>query len=299
MSKIAVDIGHNCAFDGGAVGIGNENVMVMDVGKRLIPKLEALGNSVLLVTPNTAINTNDALAQRVNKANAWGADLYVSIHANSGGGVGTEVWIGSESSRAVANNVLSNIVALGFKNRGVKVQGIEGHHLYVLNNTKMPSLLIECCFVDSQSDMDKFNAEATANAICKGITGKSLSIKKGWIQDNLKWYCYENNLPVKNQWRKDSKDWCYLTGDGSMAINEWHQDSSTKWFFCGSDGRIVHNKWQMDSKDWCYLGSDGTMITNVWQKDSSGKEFYCGSDGRILRNTTINGFKINDKGERI
>lgn len=169
--KIAVDIGHNCYPDIGASAIGNEDSMVKDVGNRLIPKLQALGHSVLLVTPTSASSVTDSLAQRVNSANSWGADQYVSLHENAGGGQGTEVWIGSESSRTMAQNIANSIAALGFTNRGVKVQGVDGPHLYVLNYTNMPALLVEGCFVDSQSDMNRFNAENMANAICKGITG--------------------------------------------------------------------------------------------------------------------------------
>jgi N-acetylmuramoyl-L-alanine amidase len=36
----------------------------------------------------------------------------------------------------------------------------------------MPAILVECCFIDSSKDMNLFNAEAMANAIVKGLTGK-------------------------------------------------------------------------------------------------------------------------------
>jgi N-acetylmuramoyl-L-alanine amidase len=34
----------------------------------------------------------------------------------------------------------------------------------------MPAILIEACFIDSQKDMNLYNAEAMANAIVKGLT---------------------------------------------------------------------------------------------------------------------------------
>lgn len=173
--KIALDIGHNCYPDTGASYIGDENTMVVDVGKRVVSKLQALGYQVIVVTPTACSSVSDSLWQRVNKANNSGADLYVSLHENAGGGRGTEIWISSESGRSIAENVLKEIVSLGFANRGVKVQGIDGHHLYVLNNTTMTSLLIEGCFVDSQEDMNRFNPESMATAIVKGITGKASS----------------------------------------------------------------------------------------------------------------------------
>ena len=41
--------------------------------------------------------------------------------------------------------------------------------LYVINNTSMPALIIECAFVDSSLDMANYNPEKIAAAIYKGI----------------------------------------------------------------------------------------------------------------------------------
>ena len=255
--KIAVDIGHNCYPDIGASAIGNEDNMVLNEGKRLINKLIAAGNSVLLVTPTIAGTVDDSLAQRVARATAWGADLYISLHANSGGGKGVEIWLGSESSRQIGASILNEILKLGFKNRGEKVQGLDGHHLYVLNNTKMPSLLIETCFVDSSSDMALFNAEAAANAICAGITGKTVN-RTGWDLENGIWYYYSNNVMAKNAWAQDSSSrWFYLGDTGAMITNGWAKDSSNRWFYLGADGAMITNAWAQDSHGWCYLGKDG------------------------------------------
>ena len=35
----------------------------------------------------------------------------------------------------------------------------------------MPAMFIECCFIDSESDMARYNAEDIANAIVKGLVG--------------------------------------------------------------------------------------------------------------------------------
>jgi N-acetylmuramoyl-L-alanine amidase len=174
--KIAIDEGHNRGQDQGAVAIGNENAMNIQTGEKVIAKLQALGHQVLRVIDNVpqGVDVGTSLADRANAANKWGADLYVSIHANAGGGHGTEVWIGSEKSRGIATKIASNIAVFGYTNRGVKVQGVDGGHLYVLQNTNMPALLVEQCFVDSSSDMANFNAESMANAIVAGITGQAV-----------------------------------------------------------------------------------------------------------------------------
>lgn len=97
-----------------------------------------------------------------------GADLFVSIHLNAGGGHGSEVytWKRRQTPRAVA--VLRNLSDLGFSNRGVK----DGSELYVIKNTKCEALLIEVCFVGSDIDYSLLHTHATekiAKAIYKGI----------------------------------------------------------------------------------------------------------------------------------
>ncbi|UZW15000.1 N-acetylmuramoyl-L-alanine amidase [Clostridium pasteurianum] len=167
---VAIDIGHNAPYDSGATGIRQEDEITMEVGQKVISKLQAKGYNVIATKPATADSTVDSLQQRVDAANNGNAELFVSIHANIGGGQGTEVWAGgSQKSIDLAHNILNNMVALGYRNRGVKVQGVDGQHLYVLNNTVMPAVLVETFFLDSQSDMNKYNPEAIANAVVNGI----------------------------------------------------------------------------------------------------------------------------------
>ena len=166
--KIAIDEGHNRGQDSGAVAIGNENTMNIQTGEKVIAKLQALGHQVLRCIDHVpqGVDVGTSLADRVE------AELYVSIHTNCDGGHGTEVWVGSESGRDVASRIVNNIAALGYTNRGVKVQGVDGGHLYVLRHTNMKALLVEQCFVDSASDMSAWNSESMANAIVAGITGQ-------------------------------------------------------------------------------------------------------------------------------
>lgn len=168
---VAIDIGHNAPYDSGATGLKQEDEITMAVGQKVITKLQAKGYNVISTKPATAKDTTDSLQQRVDAANNGNAELFVSIHANIGGGQGTEVWAGgSTKSIELANNILKNMVALGYKDRNVKVQGQNGYqHLYVLENTKMPAVLVETFFLDSQSDVNRYDPEAIANAVVKGI----------------------------------------------------------------------------------------------------------------------------------
>ncbi len=115
-------------------------------------------------------NKKVELAERTNLANSVNADLFVSIHANSGGGTGTETLIYSRESKAekLAQNVQKNIInTLPLKDRGVKLRP----DLWILRKTNMPSILVELAFIDNTNDalLLKNNKNDFALSIANGI----------------------------------------------------------------------------------------------------------------------------------
>ena len=176
---INVHAGHNP--DGkvacGAVGLIRESTENRNVAAEVIAQLRGLGHTVYDCTVNDGINKQDVLKKIVTKCNAHDADLDVSIHFNAGANdkkgngvtTGTEVYIFDNSSKAkpYAQEIVNSIAALGYKNRGVKIN----KNLYVLKNTKAPALLVECCFVDDADDVGLYSVHSMASAIVKGITG--------------------------------------------------------------------------------------------------------------------------------
>jgi N-acetylmuramoyl-L-alanine amidase len=169
--KFGIDMGHNAPPDTGASGWAKEDDLTKAVGTRVRAKLAALGHIAVNCNPSSAYSVLDSLNKRVSIANAQNVDLYVSIHFNAFNGKanGAEVFAVSSSGERYAKPVLREIVRLGFYNRGVK----DGSHLYVLKNTWMPAILIECCFIDSWRDRDLYDTERMANAIVTGLTGQS------------------------------------------------------------------------------------------------------------------------------
>jgi N-acetylmuramoyl-L-alanine amidase len=168
--KFGIDIGHNSSPDTGAQGIQLEDRLTLDVGNRVIAKLRALKYQVIDCKPQRSKSISDSLNTRCNIANANKVDLFVSIHFNAFNSLanGTEVFAISDTARKFGQPVLDEITKLGFFRRGLK----NGSHLYVLKNTNMPGILIECCFCDARKDMKLFDPEALANAIVKGLTGE-------------------------------------------------------------------------------------------------------------------------------
>jgi N-acetylmuramoyl-L-alanine amidase len=169
--KYGIDIGHNAPPDTGARGVKFEDNLTMEVGTRVISKLKTLGHQVIDCKPSRAYSVRDSLQKRCDTANLNRVDVFVSIHFNAFNGQanGSEVFATSEAGRRIAAPILSNIVSLGYFNRGVK----DGSHLYVVRNTNMPAVLVECCFCDSQKDMALYQPESLADAIVKGLTGQT------------------------------------------------------------------------------------------------------------------------------
>lgn len=163
--KISISVGHTLTGKGtGAVGFLNESICAREIGEIVKSMLETQGHEVTYCRVD--LSDND-LSYRVDLANKSDADLFAEIHLNAGGGLGTEVYTYGAKEVPQARAVLNAIVELGFSNRGIK----DGKSLYVIRNTNMTAMLIECCFVDTKEDADRYNADNIARAIVKGLTG--------------------------------------------------------------------------------------------------------------------------------
>ena len=159
----------------GAVGIVNESIVDREIKDAVIAKLRALGHTVYDCTCENGGSATEVLKDICNKANAHTVDLDVSIHLNcyNGSAKGTEVLVYKLGGKAeqYAKNIVNSISELGYTNRGVKVR----NDLYYLKHTKNTALLIETFFCDNQEDVNRYNLDAMANAIVKGIIGEVTS----------------------------------------------------------------------------------------------------------------------------
>ncbi len=167
MKKIGIDIGHNLKVDVGAVGIKNEDELNMLVGRLLISKLRLEGFQVVDCTPTNAKSLGDSLSQRCAIANNENVDFFLSIHHNKCiGGYGAEALVYKEGKGSeIGRLILKEIERIGHTNRGIKIR----QDLYVLKHTKMPALLMECAFIDSERDMKIYNPSKMVDAIFNGL----------------------------------------------------------------------------------------------------------------------------------
>ena len=180
LIKIYIDQGHNPeGVNAGAEGNGmREQDINYEVGIYLAELLRDNGNfSVRLSRPTaqTSLGTTNStsLQARVNDANTWNADYFISIHTNAAenpAANGTEVYVYSQSSAAyrLAQDIQDSIVdTLGTKDLGVKINT----SLYVLRKTSMPALLIELAFITNSEDAELLRNDRYlfAYAIYRGI----------------------------------------------------------------------------------------------------------------------------------
>lgn len=170
--RIGINCGHTVSGEVGcgAVDYIDESVEAREVGYALENLLKGAGHKVYDCTNDHADSVGKNLSNIVNMANAQPLDLFVSIHFNSGGGQGTEVWTYNGKSFEEATNTCKAISALGFKDRGIK----DGSKLYVVHHSNAKAMLVEVCFVDTD-DAKKYTeigANKFAEAIYKGITGQ-------------------------------------------------------------------------------------------------------------------------------
>lgn len=197
--RINVHAGHSLKCRG-ASGYLDEVNEDRKVKNRVIELLSANGHTVYDCTDDVGRIPKDNLKAIVAKCNSHSVDLDVSIHLNSDGGAGTEVLIYSNGSKAkpYAERVSKNIsCALGIRNRGIKLRP----GLYVLRKAKAPAMLVECCFVDSKNDAERWNVEKCAKAIVEGILDKSVvtSAKPAQPQTSSDNWVDRVNVEVKRQ----------------------------------------------------------------------------------------------------
>jgi N-acetylmuramoyl-L-alanine amidase len=182
--KIFVRFGHDTLINGnftGATGTTLSEKQVIDAyAPYLAESLYKAGHQVMTYSHTDRVydNSDDALMGGINAAKEWGAELFVSCHANS--------WNDPAKSYSMCyyrNDTLSKTLAkavsaatastIGITNHGEEVNPGLGE---VSLSRPWSAIIIEPMFVSNPSDCQKFSAaggaavgRAAANAILNNI----------------------------------------------------------------------------------------------------------------------------------
>ncbi|MBE6533136.1 MAG: N-acetylmuramoyl-L-alanine amidase [Ruminococcaceae bacterium] len=179
--KIYIDQGHNpSGFNTGAEGNGFfEQDITFEIGRRLYnllrtnpeftPRLSRPTADTILGTSNST-----SLTTRVNEANAWPADVFISLHNNAAANpnaTGNEALVygpGATVARGLGEEILEQLtLTTGLRNRGI----VYRPGLYVLKETTMPAVLVEMGFISNPYDAEllAYSPDLFATGIYRGI----------------------------------------------------------------------------------------------------------------------------------
>lgn len=167
---IVIDAGHG-GMDGGCVF---DDVLEKEINREIAwevtRKLRKMGYRVVLVRKgDDYIEKMD----RVDQANRLNARLYVSIHQNScevRSVSGIETWYG-ENDKTGDSRRLADLI----QQETVKATGAVGRELvsdeelYVVNNSNMPSCLIETGFLSNKEEREKLCTKEYREQVAEGI----------------------------------------------------------------------------------------------------------------------------------
>lgn len=168
---VVVDPGHG-GKDPGAIGIGGlqEKDIILPIAQQVASILEQQGIQAVLTRDSDYFVD---LGPRVDMSERIGADLFVSIHANSINLSRTDISgletyyysSGQRLARTIHNSILQSL--------DIKDRGVRQARFYVLRKSSMPSVLVEVGFVTGREDAAKLSDPAyrsqMAQAIARGI----------------------------------------------------------------------------------------------------------------------------------
>ncbi|MGG2090845.1 N-acetylmuramoyl-L-alanine amidase [Priestia aryabhattai] len=184
--KVVVDAGHGYHTPGKRTPDGEREWSFNSKNaEAFIKEIETYEAIEVLRVDNPTGETDVPLKTRTDKANAFGADVYISFHHNALMGIwgehtGSEVYMypgSSSTTKKIRELVRKAIVsAYGLYDRGVKEA-----NFHVLRETVMPAILIEGGYMDSTHDIkvlrDECKLSLGGQKVAQAIA-KFFSLKK-------------------------------------------------------------------------------------------------------------------------
>lgn len=215
MKKVWLDAGHG-GTDSGALGNDlREKDLTLQLVLHAQAYLEQYYSDVeVQVTRSTDVFVS--LSDRASRANAWGADIFVSMHINAGGGTGFETYIHPTrdlNQSPILQKALHTEIYTAMRNFGtVADRGLKTANYAVLRETTMPAVLSENLFIDTVADADKLKSakfvrevgEAHARGIAQYLSLTSVSSTLYTIQAGDTFYSIAKKYNITVQKLQDA-----------------------------------------------------------------------------------------------
>ncbi|WP_417040290.1 N-acetylmuramoyl-L-alanine amidase [Cylindrospermopsis raciborskii] len=164
---VMIDPGHG-GKDPGAIGIAGvqEKDIILPISLRIAKILQENGVETVLTRDADYFVT---LPGRVEMAQRTGADIFVSIHANSAGlnrpevsGLETYYYdSGLDLARTVHNKILQNV--------NVRDRRVRKARFYVLRKNSIPSILVELGYLTGEEDVANLQRSTYQNQMAQAI----------------------------------------------------------------------------------------------------------------------------------
>ena len=172
--KIGLDCGHGLKTSGKQTPDGIKEWTLNDKVRDKVVALLKDYDVEIIHTDNNEGNTDESLASRLQMYLNAGVKAFVSIHHNAFTGkwneaTGVEVFTDknpTSEDKRLANCIHGRIV----KYTGLKDRGIKAEDWYVINQDKIPAVLVEGGFMDGTSDYKYITSEAGQAAYAKAVS---------------------------------------------------------------------------------------------------------------------------------
>lgn len=152
---IALRGGHNPNCKGVVTKYLDEQIEVWGLANRLSELLETYGHKVIRCESHSK-NVKEDVLEGCKKANVNKADVFISLHSNSGGGVGSESFVAVNANKFIKDigyRFCYHMEQEGFVNRGVKEK-----NYWEMTYTDMPNIILELFFTDSEIDVNRWRS---------------------------------------------------------------------------------------------------------------------------------------------
>lgn len=287
MAKVLVlDAGHGLNTSGKQTMNGSKGVIKeWTLNSNVCNKIQAILKDYDVTihrTDDTTGKTDISLSERVKRCNNYNPHLFVSIHHNAGGGVGTEVYWhtkGTAEDKKVASILAPKLASkCGMRNRGVKQAS------FAVLGCKPTAILVEGGFMDTVADYEIITSDkgqqVYAEAVAESII-EYLGLKK-----------VVATTTQTPQWKKNDKGWWYEYADGSYPTSKWLKIDN-EWYYFGADGYAYCDKWVQTDGVWYWLNGDCKMVKNCVLL-INGKYYAFDKDGKMKTEV-----EVSNKGDLI